>query len=299
MVLLTGATGFLGSALLSLLAARDEVLAMHCPGHDPQPVDGARWIAQDLTAPLSPELPDRIDAVVHLAQSRRHREFPDGAVDIHEVNAAATVRLLDYCRRAGATTFTYASTGAVYVPGLEPLRESDVPRPGNFYATSKLAGERAVEQFRRVLCGHCLRFFFIHGPGQRNMFVPGLIARVREGREVALAGPDGVHMNPVYVQDAADAVLATLDLEEPSTLNVAGPEVISVREIAERIGRLVDRSPSFAIGDPGPDLVASTELRDALIGAPRVGFQDGLRRTVEASLSSAVEVGPPRVVDAD
>jgi UDP-glucose 4-epimerase len=298
MVLLTGATGFLGSALLPRLAEREEVLAMHPPERDPRPLDGVRWIAQDLTAPLSPELPERIDAVIHLAQSRRHREFPEGAVDVHEVNAAATVRLLDYCWRAGGTTFTYASTGGVYAPGPEPVRESDVPQPINFYATSKLAGERAVERFRAILRGHCLRFFFIYGPGQRNMFIPGLISRIGEGREVTLAGADGIHMNPVYVQDAADAVLATLDLEESGTFNVAGPEVVSVRRIAERIGGLLDRAPRFAVGDPQPDLVACAELRDAILGAARVGVEEGLRRAVEAPAPRVVEAAVPRVAEA-
>jgi UDP-glucose 4-epimerase len=282
MILLTGATGFLGSALLPRLAARDEVLALHCPEHAPRRVDGVRWIAQDLTTPLSPELPDRIDAVIHLAHSRRRREFPDGAVDVYEVNAAATVRLLDYCRRAGGTTFTYGSSGGIYEPGFEPLRESDVPRPGNFYASSKLAGERAVEQFREILCGHSLRFFFIYGPGQRDMFIPGLISGVREGRRVALAGPDGIHVNPVYVGDAADAVLATLDLEAPCTFNVAGPEVVSVRQIAAQIGGLLERVPNFAAGDPRPDYVACTALRDTLVGAAAVGVEEGLRRAVGA-----------------
>jgi UDP-glucose 4-epimerase len=288
MVLVTGATGLVGSALLPRLTVRGEVLAMHPPERDPEPLDGVSWIAQDLTAPLAAGLPGELDAVIHLAQSRRHREFPEGAIDMHEVNVAATVRLLDYCRCAGADTFIYASTGGVYAPGQAPLRETDVLGPGNFYAGSKLAGELAVEQFRKLLRGHVLRPFFIYGPGQRNMFIPGLISRVREGREVTLAGADGIHVNPIYVEDAADAILAMLALEEPVTMNLAGPDIVSVREIAEQIGRLVDRVPSFAVGDSQPDLVACNERRDTVLGAPRVGFAEGLRRTVEATL--AVEV---------
>lgn len=297
MVVLTGSTGLVGSALLPRLAARGEVLAMCPPEQNPKPVEGVRWIEQDLTQPLSPELPDRIDAVIHLAQSRRYREFPEGAVNMHEVNTAATVRLLDYCRRAGGTTFTYASTGSVYAPGQAPVRETDVLAPGSFYAASKLAGEQAVEQFRGLLRGHCLRPFFIYGPGQRNMLLPGLIARVREGREVTLAGPDGIHMNPIYVDDAADAVLATLDRDESVVINLAGPDIISVREIAEQIGRLVDREPTFAVGDSRPDVVASNERCDALVGPPRVAFAEGLRRTVEADLQPAREACAQRTTD--
>lgn len=281
-VLVTGGSGFLGSVVLRQLGEGAEVVALHRPGAAHESIDGVRWVAQDLAAPLSSELPDRIDAVIHLAQSRRYREFPEGAVDVHEVNTAATVRLLDYCREAGGISFTYASSGAVYAAGPEPVRESDEPRPGNFYGVSKLAGELAVEQFRGVLKVHSLRFFFIYGPRQSNMFIPGLLGRVRGGQEVTLAGTDGIHVNPVYVEDAAAAVICTLELKDSHTLNVAGPVVVSVREIAEMGGRLLGRSPSFVSGDAQADLVASIERQSAALGAPRVGFEEGLRRTVEA-----------------
>jgi nucleoside-diphosphate-sugar epimerase len=59
--------------------------------------------------------------------------------------------------------------------------------------------------------------------------------------------------------------------------------VVSVREIAEMAGRLVGRQPSFASADPQPDLVASIDRMCAAVGAPKLGFEEGLRRTVEAA----------------
>lgn len=281
-VVVTGGTGFLGAALLDLLGARaEEVVALVRPGAAPPDVSGVRWVEQDLAAPLAAALPERADAIVHLAQSRRYREFPEGALDVQAVNVTMTVELLDYARRAGAQTFVHASSGAVYASGPEPVRETDVPSPSNFYAASKLAGEIAVEPFRTLLRAHILRFFFIYGPGQRNMFIPGVLARIRDGGDVTLAGDDGIRVNPVYVGDAARAVAATLELSDSATLNIAGPDVVSLRQIAETGGRLVDREPSFAHTDPQPDLVASIDRMRATVGAPEVAFEEGLRRTVE------------------
>jgi nucleoside-diphosphate-sugar epimerase len=283
-VVLTGGTGFLGAALIELLAGRgEEVVALVRPGAQPAARDGVRWVEQDLAEPLATEaLPESVDAVAHLAQSRRYREFPDGAIDVWQINTAMTVALAAYAQRAGARAFTYASSGAVYASGPEPVRETDAPVPGNFYAASKLAGELAVEPFRALLPAHILRFFFIYGPGQRNMFIPGVLGRIRDGQDVTLAGEDGIRVNPVYVDDAATAVAATLELEESQTLNIGGPQVVSLREIAQIGGRLLGSEPSFATADAQPDLVASIDRMSAVVGAPETGVEEGLRRTVEA-----------------
>jgi len=65
-ILLTGGTGFLGAALLEPLAERDEVVAVYRPGTQPPSVDRVRWVEQDLAAPLTTDLPERVDAIVHL-----------------------------------------------------------------------------------------------------------------------------------------------------------------------------------------------------------------------------------------
>ena len=50
---------------------------------------------------------------------------------------------------------------------------------------------------------HALRYFFIYGPGQQGMMMPGIMQRISSGQEVQLAGEDGIALNPVYVEDAA------------------------------------------------------------------------------------------------
>ena len=280
-VLVTGGTGFTGEALLRVLASRgDAVYALHRPdGAKPENLNGLVPLPQDLAAPFDTGLPSEIDAVVHLAQSRRYRDFPEGAADVFEVNANATVRLLDWAREAGARSFVYASSGAVYPPGPEPASEDQPVSPGNFYAASKRSGELACEQFRSELTAHVLRFFFIYGPGQRDMFLPGVLGRIRRDDEVALAGENGIRLNPVYVDDAVRAIVELLARPESMTVNVAGPDVLSMRELSEQAGQLLDRTPHYAMGDPRPDVVASIDVLNAAGLGPRVSFLEGLRHT--------------------
>ncbi|MEA2393139.1 MAG: UDP-glucose 4-epimerase [Solirubrobacteraceae bacterium] len=281
--LVTGATGFLGHALLPRLAERGEVVALHRRASDPPKHRGVRWVPQDLSRMREFELPKRTDVVIHLAQSLRYRDHPQGAVDVFEVNAGATVRLLDHCRRTGGTRFVLASTGAVYAPGPEPAREEDRPHPPNFYAHSKLWAEEAAMHYRDEFDVTVLRPFFIYGPGQqRDRFLPGLVARILDGETIRLAGDDGIRLNPVYIDDAVESVLRALELEGSDTLNLAGPDTRSVREIAERAAEALGREPSFERAPPQHDLIASIERLRERVGAPRVFLSEGIARTIAA-----------------
>jgi UDP-glucose 4-epimerase len=283
-VVVTGGTGLLGRAVLERLAGTEDVVALHRPGTAPPAIEGVCWIVQDLAAPLREDLPGRIDALLHLAQSRRHREFPDGALDTFAINAMATVRLLDWCRRAGAARFLYASSGAVYGPGPEPHREDDPLAPASFYGESKLAGERAALAFAGCFDVAVLRFFFVYGPAQdAGAFLPGVAARVRDGRPIALHGPDGMRCNPIHVAEAAAAVLAARAVAGGGTFNVGGPEVVSLRTLGERVGALLGIAPRFAEQESaGGDLVADiARMRERLL-APRIGVAEGLERTLSA-----------------
>ena len=275
-ILLTGGTGLLGTRLAALL--RDEV-ELHVLGR--QAVEGARHIAADLSTGIDvAALPHRIDAVIHLAQSRRFRDFPRASPDIVRVNCFAAVELADYAVRAGARHFIYASTGGVYAPAPMPLAETapllDQDRIG-FYPATKRAAERLLWPFSAHFQLVVVRPFFIYGRGQdRSMLIPRLVDSVQAGKPIRLAGADGIHVNPVHVADAAAAVRACLDLAARQTSNIAGPETLTIRAIAEAIGAHVGRETEFTIEEaasPG-DLVGDTGLMSRLLHEPTGRFRD-------------------------
>jgi UDP-glucose 4-epimerase len=280
-VLVTGATGLIGEVLLQRMSGEFEVLALSRT--PPVDLPGIEWIECDLakgSIPISP--PSRLDAVIHLAQSERYRDFPQAAAEIWNVSAGVTLPLLDLALRSSATHFILASTGGLYTPRERPISEADpADNDGGelgFYYAAKRASEALAKGYGGLLVCATLRFFFVYGPGQRSsMLIPRLVETVRGGQPVLLAGDGGLRLNPIHVDDAVGAIIASLNLSASSLINVAGPEVVSMRQIAETIGRLVDRAPDFQKTQAirPADFVADVTRMRRLLVAPTVRLAQG------------------------
>jgi len=276
-ILLTGASGLLGQHLLPLLGTGHEVTSVGRLVERP----GGQSVSLDFSRPWTSEaLPDRIDVVVHLAQSARYRDFPGGAGDVFAVNLASTMQLLEYARAARASRFILASTGGIYRADSSPITEdSELLGPselGHYFAT-KLAAEMIAGNFRQFMDVHVLRIFFMYGPGQRKeMFLPSLIQRIRSGEPVRLSGENGIHLNPIHAHDAARAVVELAQSGGPKTLNLGGPQTVTIREIADMIGNFLGVPPSFVHTDEMRDLVANTDALRHLISSYQFDFTRGL-----------------------
>lgn len=282
-ILLTGGSGLIGQRLVELAPPALEILTVGRRA----PRGRCAWIETDLGGAWSEAtLPAGVETVVHLAQSRRYREFPAAAADLFAVNVASTQRLLEWARTRGVRRFVLASSGGVYGRGPEPFAE-DTPLPAggapNAYLAGKLAAELLAHSYRGCFDVIVLRPFFVYGPAQDpEMLLPRIVAAVAAGRPVRLEGAAGMRCNPLHVDDAARALLGCLALTESTTVNLAGPEVWSLREIAGRAGALLGRPPRFESGTPAasPDLIGATGRMRQLLGAPRVGLDEGISELV-------------------
>jgi len=294
--LITGAEGLLGAHLLSQLEDYDlYVVSKRSAGECSTPFPTkCHVIHADLTDERFCEtFPEKIDAVVHLAQSSNFRTFPEKAMDIAGVNTFATLRLLDYANRAEAKHFVYASTGGVYQGGNGACTETEalaVQKLAGMYYASKLSSELFVDAYAQLMTTVVLRFFFIYGPGQRkSMLIPRLVQSVLDGSPMALQGENGIHINPIYVTDAARAVKAALKLSSSTVVNVAGPEVLSLREIGAIIGEAVGKAPIFDndLSMRPLDLFADLKKMKQTLIEPAIGFREGLTLYLQEAFPSA------------
>ena len=282
-VLITGAGGFIGSRLAGRLAEAHDVIGL-CRGEPPADGPSLQWVSMDLSRPLErPSLPERLDAVVHLAQSRRYRDFPAGATDVFAVNVGATQALLDLAVSTGAAKFVLASTGGLYPFAQEPIREEVPPAPANFYFRSKHLAEQLVEAYGGLLEPVVLRLFFVYGAGQTRMLIPKLRERIEAGKEVAIEGDPALRINPIHVEDATRAFEAALTSESPAVVNVAGRETLGVDELARRIAAGLGREARITHRESERvgDLVAATDRMVTGLGVtPRVDLDAGLHEVV-------------------
>jgi nucleoside-diphosphate-sugar epimerase len=282
-ILVTGASGFIGSHLISRLSDSREVFAIVRNGVRVRPSEGASLIEMDLSEPLNARrLPAKIDVIVHLAQA--NVVFPESAKELLTVNAIAAQQLLDYGWRAGARQFLLASTGDVYGRRLGLCKESDPAAPFDYYAITKYAAEMFARAYAGLLSSCILRLFQPYGPGQSGRLIPGLARRISGGNPVRLHKECRPNLTPVFIEDVILAIERAIDTAYSGTLNIAGDRTVSMRELAEEIGRTLKRNPVFEdSGEESADFAGDNQLMKQALGRwDMVALGDGLSRTLRA-----------------
>lgn len=245
-ILITGASGFVGQALVRVaLAGGHRVTALVRDGA--AVFAGAQILGHSLGSGAALTLPAGIDAVAHLAQSRAYRAFPGDADEMYRVNVAGTQELLKAAVEAQISRFCLVSSGTVYEPFTARLREDAALSPVSNLGATKLAAEVLAKPYRALFALSILRVFSPYGPRQRDRLIPDLIRRVRDGSSVILpAEGGGMRFAPTFVDDLCEAMIAALAESWSGVFNVAAPEALTIEEATCLIGKALDRAPIFA-----------------------------------------------------
>jgi nucleoside-diphosphate-sugar epimerase len=230
---------------------------------------------------LIDSLPKEIDIIFHLAQSSRYKEFPEKAIDIFKVNTESTAKLLDFAEKTGVKKFIYFSTGGVYAPGFLDITENSPILPYNllnYHFASKLSSELLIHSYSPIFKTTIFRPFFIYGKGQRrSMLLPRLVDQVKNGTPITIEGKEGLKINPIHVDDACQVILSVIENDHNGVFNLAGPEIISLKNICEKIGTKLGKKPIIQCVDKQPsDLVASIEKMSQYLYKPVISLEQGI-----------------------
>lgn len=286
-LVIIGSSGFLGRQLVRTCRGLGiQTFGIDLPVAKPEGADAPdEWLGTDVASSLD-SLPPA-DGCVYAAQAPAQGSLVPSSAELFRVNALGPFRVMAALASAGGTPLIHCSTGSVYRPSWQPLRESSGLRDDDAYALSKLHAESMDSLFgSRLRCAH-MRIFGLYGPCQRLRLVPAVAGRIRRRQPVQLAaGPSGkdggLRVSLLHVEDAAQSILElasrmTACGDVPRIVNLASDDAPDIREVASRIGELVGMAPLFEHVPPRPgDLVADASLLGSLVRARRRPFAEGI-----------------------
>jgi nucleoside-diphosphate-sugar epimerase len=245
LVLLTGATGFIGRAVSAGLRARSDRpvrLLIHRRDPDGSLPPGFEAVSGDLGRPESfSGLCQGVDTVLHIATY-----IGDDPGLLEAVNVRGTETLVSEARTAGVRSFIYVSSAAIYGYAVHRnARETEVAvDPATPISRSRAGAERAV----LAAGGLVLRPLFVYGHGDTR-FLPAII-RSLERFPFMIAG-GRARLSVISVDDLAAALIALADDRGPAPKGVyhaTDGRPVRFREIAAALGQeLGARRPSFSL----------------------------------------------------
>lgn len=295
-VLLTGASGFVGSAVARQLAERGhEVHALLRPGSDggrlgatPGALSVHRGDLADDAAVRAAIAAARPDACVHAAWFVEPGAWAKSRENLamSERSQRLALGLLD----AGCPRLIGLGTGAEYDSDQGWLSESSRLGPRSLYGACKLGLGQSLLQLGAATGMQVAwaRLFYLYGPAEdprrlvasvARSLLRGEAARCSEGRQVR---------DFLDVDDVASALVALAESSLVGAINVASGVPVTVRAVAERLGALAGRPDLLHFGavaappDDPPFVVANVQRLTCELGwAPRYSLDAGLGRALE------------------
>jgi len=244
--MVTGATGFLGSALVTELVKRQQ--AVRILARDEQKArqqfgDAVTIIPGDITdAAQVQQAIDGATTIYHLVGRLYHPSIP---VELyHQTHVEGTRTLLKACQgQTRLRRIVHVSTTGVHgVTGETPAAEDAPFAPTNPYEATKLEGEMlALKAYQEQgLPVTVARPGLVYGPGDLHLL--GFFVAIKKGLFRVIDGGKAF-LHPVYIDDLVAALLLCAGQPQAPgrSYNIAGERPVTVRELATAIGHALDR----------------------------------------------------------
>ena len=301
LAIVTGGAGFIGSELVRQLAERGQpVLVIDNLVNGSRenlaglPADRVTLLVEDVrTAGAYREHLADAAVVYHLA-CLGVRHSLHSPVENHDVNATATLHLLQACRAAAVPRFIYVSSSEVYgTAKWAPMTEEHPTFPCTVYGGSKLAGEAYTRAFHSSH-GYptvVVRPFNTYGPrshheGDSGEVVPKFLLRCLAGRPLIVFGDGSQTRDFTYVSDSARGIILAGESAAAvgRTINLGSGSEVTINDLAATVARVAGRPGAAVVheaGRPGDVLRLCADMSQArtLLGYDvRVTLDDGLGR---------------------
>jgi nucleoside-diphosphate-sugar epimerase len=283
-ILVTGATGFVGSHLVQHLCRENRRVHAHSSR------DG-----DIATCRLDF---DDVGHVFHLAGRSFVPDSWESPRAFYDVNLLGTVNVLEFCRRR-EVPLTFVSSYVYGVPRCLPIREDHALAPLNPYSHSKILAEETVRCFGAWfgVRASIVRPFNVYGPGQDPRFlIPTIISQALDpGCDRITVRDARPRRDYIHVRDLVALLMATLTGPAGGVYNAGSGRSVSISELVLAINSALPlkkplRSIDEVRKDEVLDVVADiTRAREELRWQPRIELAEGLRETIQWMQAKLVE----------
>mgnify|MGYP000574306601 CR=1 FL=1 len=317
-ILVTGATGMLGSIVTDALEAvstkyRFDVTAMSRNPADLERMffrhsDNPRFSvrAHDVNEPM---MDADYDTIIHLASNTHPRLYQSDPIGTITTNVLGLKNLLDTVSHSEGGRFVFASSVEIYGQDRGDVERFDEGYCGYIDCNTLRAGYNESKRVGEALCqayGHQFGTEFViprlsrlYGPSMRvgdSKALSQFLTKAAAGEDIVLKSKGDQLFSYCYAADAAEAVIhLLLNGRSGEAYNVSGPEDsdITLRELAEKLADIASTKVVFEIPEAAEAagyskasraLLDTSKIR-ATGWSPRYGIEEGLRRTVRALAS--------------
>ena len=287
-ILLTGGCGYIGSVLTpKLLNAgfKVSVIDLMWFGNFLPDHRDLKIIQQDIRNIDNLSMED-VDVIIHLANVANDPCGDLSSKLTWEVNALATMRLVEWAIRHNAKQFIYASSGSVYGVKEEPQVTEDLSLvPISDYNKAKMVSERVLLSYKDSIAVQCIRPATVCGYSPRmrlDLSVNMLTMQALANKRITVFGGDQVRPN-IHIQDITDLVLFFIEQgENVHGIYNAGFENISILDIAKKATEL---APAEIVVTPSNDPRSYRLNSDKLLATgfkPKYNVEYAMKEIVDA-----------------
>jgi dTDP-glucose 4,6-dehydratase len=297
----TGGAGFLGSHLCERLL--DDGYDVVCldnfltgnPANVEHLLEREGFSLRKVDVSEYVHVPGPVDVVLHFASPASPIDYLQLPIHTMKVGSLGTLHCVGLAKEKGAR-FLLASTSETYGdPQVHPQPETywghvNPVGPRGVYDEAKRFAEALTMAYRRThnVDTAIVRIFNTHGPRMRpndGRAIPAFTSQALRGEPITVAGDGSQTRSIIYVDDLIEGIVRLLHSGHPGPMNIGNPHEASVLQIAETVRDLVgSTSPITFIPRPTDDPTVrqpDITLAKAELGwEPKIGFEDGLRRTI-------------------
>lgn len=303
-IMVTGASGFLGSALVRRLVAEGAVVAAVSRtkgGLAPNYEQGFQFFPCDLedaseTGRLMVAFAP--DILFHFAASPDGRESFTHAHDCIRSNTIVTLNALEGFRLAHGDLFIYGDSCKVYGNGIVPYREAMPVQPISSYAIAKAAGWQLCNLYTNIykLGTLSIRPTMVYGPGQSYNLISYVVDCVLDGKTDVVLDGGSQTRDPLYIDDAVEAYVSAARFGHTLSarvVNIGGGQETTVRHLTELVLKImnanlpVTESPARARPtEMWRSYCDNFESQSLLLWQACVSLREGLSRTIRYLVES-------------